>query len=159
MMLFDLDVGGIVDSGLRVTLAGLAIFGTVCCCSCKDSPPSLYLAGSNLKVSNFTWSSLDILPCAVVGWSSSLPSNSGGPCDLVLGLLIFTAMLHMYFYTIVLLSLTFVKLHSLCYLAIQQFLTVPFFTKKILTLVYLNFSYTCILFYYPALQLIMTCCI
>ena len=94
MMLLDLDVGGIIDSGLRVTLAGLAIFDIVYCHSCEDLPPSLYLAGSNLKVSNLTWSSLDILLCTVVGWSSSLPSISGGPCDLVLGLLIFTAMLH-----------------------------------------------------------------
>ena len=154
-MLFDLDVGGIANSGLRNTLAGLAIFDTICYHSCEDLPPSLYLAGNNLKVSNFTWSSLDILLCTVVGWSSSLPSISGGPCDLVLGLLIFAAMLHVQTYTIVLLSLTFAKLCSLHYLAIQQLLTVPLFTKKILTLVYLNFSYTCILFYYPALQLLM----
>ena len=52
--LFDLDVGGIVDGGLRVTLAGLTVFDAVCCCSCKVSPPSLHLAGSNLKVSNLT---------------------------------------------------------------------------------------------------------
>ena len=91
--LFDLDAGGIVDGGLRVTLAGLTVFDAVYCCSCKGLPSSLYLAGSNLKVSNFIWSSLDILLCAVVGWSSSLPSTSGGPCDLVLGLLIFAVML------------------------------------------------------------------
>ena len=61
---------------------------------------------------------LDILLYTVVGWSSSLPFISGGPCDLVLGLLVFAVMLQVYLYTTVLLSLTFVKLRSLHYLAI-----------------------------------------
>ena len=65
--LFGLDAGGIVDDGLRVMLAGLTVFVAVCSCGCEVSPPSLLFAGNNLRVSNLTMSSLDILLCAVDG--------------------------------------------------------------------------------------------
>ena len=112
-----------------------------------STPPSLYLAGSNLKVSNFTWSSLDILLCAVVGWSSSIPSTSGGPCDLVLGLLIFAVMLQVQLHTIILLSLTFCKASWPLLPNCLNNCSLSIITGKISTSVHLNISCTCILLF------------
>ena len=86
-VLFDLNVGRIVDGGLNVALAGLINLD----CICKVSSSMSFCAGYNFSTSSLTWSSHDILLSADDGLEpadSSIPSLisvSGGPCDLVLG--------------------------------------------------------------------------
>ena len=86
-MLFNLDVGGIVDGGLNVVLAGLISLN----CICKVSSSLSFCAGCNFSTSSLTWSSHDILLSANDGLETadssvpSLISVFGGPCGLVLG--------------------------------------------------------------------------